>query len=322
MATKPIFRRFPREDVDPDLYRRHFFYDRKDDSARTSAERIKPRLSTFKLNNDDIEDIGTLSILDDLNKSYREHRRRIFRHKLMTNKKAKIIVSEGDSWHLYPIFIDEIVDQLNKDKNLAIYSVDGAGDTARDMFSQFRDDLEGLGGATALVHPVTVLLDGGGNDLLEQRRTSTGALMGNLFFHLNDYRPGMSPQQLLKPSIGGEMDRVIALLTYMVDRVITNKSVGRVVIHGYDYAFPDNDVWLGKPMKARRIPAGMQRGVVIELMDRFHAKLESAFSPAHYPLVRYVDLRGTVTSKTQWFDELHPNSTGFKKITAKIKPHI
>jgi hypothetical protein len=36
--------------------------------------------------------------------------------------------------------------------------------------------------------------------------------------------------------------------------------------------------------------------------------------------VTYVDVRNCVPNKSDWHDELHPTSAGFKKVAARIRP--
>jgi hypothetical protein len=36
--------------------------------------------------------------------------------------------------------------------------------------------------------------------------------------------------------------------------------------------------------------------------------------------VTYVDVRDCVPDKSEWHDELHPTSAGFKRVAARIKP--
>lgn len=41
--------------------------------------------------------------------------------------------------------------------------------------------------------------------------------------------------------------------------------------------------------------------------------------PASRGLFDYVDLRGTLDSEAQWFDEMHPTSAGFHLLAAPLR---
>jgi hypothetical protein len=149
-------------------------------------------------------------------------------------------------------------------------------------------------------------------------------MIGGLFFHLNDFQSGMTAKDLLKPSLDAEIKAVINLHRQIIGKAQGFSSVKKIVLQSYDYAFPDGDIWLGQPMAKRGIPANLQRSVVIELLDRFHDKLAAVAQSLDKPSCRVicVDTRNTVTSKSDWHDELHPKSRGFAAVAAKIKQHF
>jgi hypothetical protein len=303
-----------------------YYYDRKDMDVSTSAERIKldPRKVDMASAADVMMAAEAASIVDLLNSNARKARRDLYQKRVANNPNIKRIVSEGDSWHLYPIILEEIIDQLNKDTSLAIFSTDGAGDTIAGMWQERLESNKGFQKALTVERPPIFLLNGGGNDLLQTREGPDGKKIGNLYFHLKDFSPGMTAAQLIKPSIDGAYDAVENYLRSMVSKALEFPWVKKVVFHGYDYSFPDNDLWLGKPMKLHGITgATLQRQVVIELIDRLHARLAKvAQSFAATGKVVYVDVRGIVTNKADWYDEIHPRSNGFKKIAAKIRAKL
>jgi hypothetical protein len=303
-----------------------YTYDRSDMDVASSAERIK--LNSLRV------DIGSAeaamaaaeaaSLLDLLNSGARKARRDLYRRRVLKNPKIKRIVSEGDSWHLYPVILEEIIDQLNRDKTIAIFSADGAGDTIEGIWRERLESNKGFVKSIAMERPSVFLFNGGGNDLLDARKGPDGKQLGNIYFHLKDFQPGMTAADLVKPTIGSVFDAVEQTTRAMVAKALEFAWIKKVVFHGYDYPFPDNDVWLGKPMKARGIMSpALQRQICILLIDRLHDRLESvAASFSTTGKVAHVDVRGTVTSKADWYDELHPRSKGFKKIAAKIRPKL
>jgi hypothetical protein len=302
------------------------YYDSKDDDVSTPAERVR-----LKANRPEAAKAGqamaaleAASFLDFLNSATRRRRREIYQDKLKKNPGAKRIVSEGDSWHLYPEIIQELIDQLNRDPHLAIFSADGAGDTFTSIWAERLESNKGFVKSLANEKPSTFLFCGGGNDLLFSRKGPDGKKIGNLFFHLNDFQPGMTAQQLIKSSINSAYDTVESQVRAIINKALEFSSVKRIVYHGYDYPFPDGDVWLGKPMARRGIvSSSLQRQICIILIDRLHdrfAKIAQNF--AGTGKVRYVDVRNLLPKKSEWHDELHPGSDGFKKVAALIKPHL
>jgi hypothetical protein len=302
------------------------YYDRKDENVSTPAERVRlkssrPEAAQARQAMAAAESAGFLEFL---NSAARRRRREIYQQKLSDNPRCKRIVSEGDSWHLFPEIIQELIDQLNRDPLLAIFSTDGAGDTFTSMWAERLESNKGFVKSLANEKPSTFLFCGGGNDLLFSRTGPDGKKVGNLFFHLNDFRPGMTAQQLIKSSITSAYDTVESQARAFITKALEFPSIKRIVYHGYDYPFPDGDVWLGKPMARRGIvSASIQRQICVILIDRLHDRFANiARSFASSGKVRYVDVRNVVTKKSEWHDELHPKSEGFRKIAALVKPHL
>jgi hypothetical protein len=303
-----------------------YYYDRRDMDVSHPAERIKldPKKVDMASAAHVLIAAEATSMLELLNSNARRARRDLYRQRVARNPNIKKIVSEGDSWHLFPIILQEVIDQLNKDRTIAIFSTDGAGDTIAGMWQERNESNKGFQKSIVIERPSTFLFNGGGNDLLETRRGPNGKKIGNLYFHLNEFQPGMTAAQLVKPTINAAYDAVENTARAMVSKALEFSWIKKVVFHGYDYPFPDNDVWLGKPMKLRGInSAALQRQIVILLIDRLHERLHRvAQSLAATGKVAYVDVRGTVTGKSDWYDEIHPRSKGFKKIAAKIRPKL
>lgn len=302
-----------------------FAYDRRDMNVSNPAERVK--LNAAKA---DVEGVtrhmraaGVSNPYEQWNSMVRRTRRDIYRRKVQSGTPGlKKIVSEGDSWHLYPVLISEIVDQLNFDPRFAIFSTDGAGDTLDSMWNERFESNKGFQKSIGNERPSIFLVNGGGNDLLQAKPGADGQMIGNLFFHLKQYQSGMTAAQLVSSSIDTEYAAAEAKLRSIVSTALQFTFLRKVVIHGYDYPFPQNDLWLGIPMAKRGITsAALQRQICILLMDKFHARL-SAIAQAFAATGRvvYVDVRGCVPSKSEWHDEIHPTSAGFKKIAARIKP--
>ncbi|HJT97698.1 MAG TPA: hypothetical protein VJ696_05225, partial [Rhodanobacteraceae bacterium] len=96
-----------------------------------------------------------------------------------------------------------------------------------------------------------------------------------------------------------------------------------VFAHTYDYIWPDGapfrlgPVVVGPWAKPALDAVGLldpeaQRIVTGWLLDRFADALH-AFASANAN-VRIIDSRGTLTSKSQWENEIHPTAAGFARI--------
>jgi hypothetical protein len=340
MARKPLRRtsvkvkkpiKLPIGDLADTLYRhkgakKFVAYDRSDMNVSTPVERIKLTAAGAKMLGPPHlkEAAEALGFLEILNSGARRARRELYHQRIAHGANVTRIVSEGDSWHLYPLIIYEIIDQLNKDERLAIYSTDGAGDTIADMWAERGEYFRGFARSIDDERPKLFLLSAGANDLLGARPGPGGKQIGGLYFHLKDFQSGMTAKDLLKPSIDDEIKTAVNFHRQIIGKAQGFSSVKKTIVHSYDYAFPDGDIWLGQPMARRGIPANLQRGVVIELVDRFHDRLAALVQSLDKPSSRVicVDTRNTVTSKSEWHDELHPNSDGFKKVAAKIRQQI
>ena len=110
--------------------------------------------------------IGTLNKEAEGKKQKKFHRkiRKGFRDTVLYPK-HKIVMVEGDSWFEYPVFIKDITDHLEKDPNLAIYSLAYGGDWISNMISTMRYEYEYM-----KIKPDVFVISGGGNDIVGDSR--------------------------------------------------------------------------------------------------------------------------------------------------------
>ncbi len=80
----------------------------------------------------------------------------------------KIVLMEGDSWFEYPVFLNDVTDNLMKNESLAIYSMASAGDWVSNMVSNHQYQIEYL-----KLKPDVFILSGGGNDILGDYRLAS-----------------------------------------------------------------------------------------------------------------------------------------------------
>nr|WP_250814026.1 N-acetylmuramoyl-L-alanine amidase [Neorhizobium tomejilense] len=208
------------------------------------------------------------------------------------------IVEEGDSWFQYPLLLDDIIDQLGRDSDKAIFSLSGAGDLLSDIAErrEYIDALEQTGA------PV-LLLSGGGNDMLGG---------GRFEMFLLPFSPGHTAEDLLNvPLVEHELKKATDAYRNILNEVGNKFPAVRILGHAYDLPHPQSKGrWISAPLAARGIPAEIGRSIVGLVLDRFAEQLRGLQDECSN--FRFVDLRGKVDrGRTSWFDELHPKNPGY-----------
>ena len=126
--------------------------------------------SIFSVSKDRIknESASSVGLLGYLNKKSRDKRAEEFTKRIdngFRDKAAypnnKVVLVEGDSWFEYPLFLDDITDDLMKEDNLAVYSLASGGDWAANMISSAEYQNEYL-----QLKPDIFIISGGGNDIV------------------------------------------------------------------------------------------------------------------------------------------------------------
>ncbi|MGH0280452.1 hypothetical protein [Sinorhizobium meliloti] len=238
-----------------------------------------------------------------------------------------VLVSVGDSWFQFPIFLDDVIDQLGS--AYSIWSLDAAGDTLENMILRQKRHIAGLrywkGRARAL------LVSGSGNDIVGEDPDGVSVLTKIL----KPFSPGKSPEWYLGT---GEFKRRIAALEACFSALFTEVAAEfpglPVICHGYDRAVPSfpgdsrhplwatQDAWLAGPMSnllGIRDPR-LQREIVAALIDELNAmqiRLCGGNAGGRHANAWHVDLRGKVGER--WADELHPTDDGFATVGATFK---
>jgi hypothetical protein len=226
---------------------------------------------------------------------------------------APSVIALGDSWFWYPL--NNLINPLQKLLNasltqpILVLGANGAeaeeftGDTYRGQLLDVLDRRTGFGRTVR-----AVFLSGGGNDVagtddlpaLLRSDCSGAQAVADCF------RPG-EPQ--------GATLRATRFLLDVHDSVQAVLPGTPVVLHGYDYAQPTGEgflglgQWLKDPMDRAGVPARLQVDVVAAIIDAFAAAQEALMSPTFLP----IDTRGTLTAG-QWANELHPTPGGFNKL--------
>ena len=247
-------------------------------------------------------------------------RRAKFVQKISSGYQGPIIIAEGDSWFCYPrdsIWVpdtapEDIVAQLSDE--FAVSGLAKPGDTAQNMADFFEpfvtQDIQTW-------NANVLLLSAGGNDLLGE---------GKLASYLRDGDRPVS--QYLKPAFFGLVEDVLMRLERMVRAARRAKLDVKIVLHGYDVARPSGrGPWLKAPMDQLGIPASKHQAIIKRVVDSFYSRLQAVAGELDSDLsnssgeIAVLDLRGTVRP-TQWYDELHPNTAGFRRIRNRFRDRI
>lgn len=247
---------------------------------------------------------------------------------------AGVLIAEGDSWFDYPM--NNVVRLLEDRHGYDVESVASNGDRVEDMayssgqLEKFTRLLEKLIRRNTV--PRAILLSGGGNDV-------AGAEFAILLNHAASSSAGLNDAIL-----AGVIDERIQMAFIHIIGAVTRiceQRLGRplpIVVHGYDYPVPDGrgfwggalvlpGPWLEPGFRAKGYLDMKERKRIMRiLIDRFNEMLKRLAAMPTLPQVRYVDLRGTLSSgedyKEWWANELHPNKQGFLRVTERIAAAI
>jgi hypothetical protein len=228
---------------------------------------------------------------------------------------------EGDSWFDYPqVLSTNIPTELKNLLEDKIVQLDksGNGDDAREMLcGEQYDALYDIVAQQKLAFDC-ILISGGGNDIV-------GA---NLPVLLNPYKPGYSWENCLNMI---RFQRRLLEVEYayldLADLRDDYQPGAYIFTQGYDYALPSGKglrifglevagKWIKARMDAKDIPEEFQ-GTILEYMlaefDNMLIRLEQTI-----PRCVHVRTQGTLKD-SDWANELHPTTVGFKKIAAKYQ---
>lgn len=247
---------------------------------------------------------------------------------LFSNDPRLVLVSEGDSWFQFPLFLEDVIDQIFDD--FTIWSVDAAGDTLQNMVLNDAEYLQALRQNKTEVR--AFLFSGGGNDIVGEDDAGKSIIAQII----KPFEAGRSPEWYLDTEEFAAKLRFIEMCYRTVISNVSAECAGLPVIcHGYDYVIPGGgpgdtrhpfwatqDKWIGRAM---REDLGirdhrLQRNIVHLMIDRLNERLKSLCGGNNlngaFRNAWLVDIRGTVGMR--WADELHPTDTGFRRVAARF----
>lgn len=241
-----------------------------------------------------------------------------------------VLVAEGDSWFDYPWH--DVLQMLEDDHGWDVDSVAHRGDRVEDMaysggqLEELARTIEKL--LRQSVIPTAILLSGGGNDV-------AGDQFGMLINHASSATRGLNAdivRGILEDRIRNAYITIIAAVTKLC-RAKTENAIP-IIIHGYDRPVPDGrgfaggwgplpGPWLEPGFRAKGFQdLDVTTRMIGDLIDRFNRVLRDVAGTAGFEHVRYLDLRGTLSTgsayKTWWANELHPTRRGFAAVAGRF----
>ena len=243
---------------------------------------------------------------------------------------AGVLIAEGDSWFDYPCY--DILEELEDRYAYDVESVAHHGDPIEEM-AYGGNQLEELTRRIEKVLrrgvvPKAILLSGGGNDV-------AGTEFGMLLNHARSAIAGLNVSVVdgvINQRIRSAYITILSAVTQ-----ICQQKVGKevpILLHGYDYPVPDGRGFLGGwgPLPGPWLEPGfrekgfedLQRRITIahDLIERFNGMVEAIPVLPGFKHVRYVNLRNTLRTDTQykdwWENELHPTERGFHAVAEKF----
>ena len=245
------------------------------------------------------------------------------------------LVAEGDSWFDYPM-----TDVLRILEDMHGYDVDSVahkGDRVEEMaysggqLEKLTRTIERL--LRRRIVPRAILLSGGGNDV-------SGDEFGMMLNHRASPSPGFNARML-----DGLFNDRITFAYVSILRAVTRLCEAKlhrripIVVHGYDHPVPDGRGFIGgwsflpgpwlEPGFREKGYAAVEERVVLAaaLIDRFNEMLQQIAAIPEFGHVKYVDLRGTLSTAAEdytefWANELHPTPKGFELVAARLAQAI
>lgn len=248
------------------------------------------------------------------------------------------LVAQGDSWFDYPVGWD-LIGWLKHAHGHDIDDLGLAGSTLNNIvYGPVPHNWLGIPQShdvdriTELIHcidqnrPDAVLLSGGGNDIAGSEFFSfVNNALSNLQNPNAEVLDGVVNQTFSKA-----YEDLIETITAKAQQMGCSLPI---FVHGYDYPWPDGrgfscfnlvGPWFDPTFNQKNYPYGgdpaklqVRHDIVAVFIDSLNKML--AGLAAKYPgVVNYVDLRGTLKTKDEWANELHPKNDGFGKLAAKI----
>lgn len=280
-------------------------------------------------------DPATEDAMTAANNLSRNRRQSQFKLRTKLGNKQPVLVSEMDSWGQFPVLIKEVVDHLNRDYR--VWSIGAAGDTAQNMVMGPKAPKKTeymLALNEQRKHVKAFVFSAAGNDIIGEDLSTGRPVLTDLLKPFNG-----NPADIEGHINGPLLEEKLEFLRGVYSKVISDirsdpdfKTLP-ILIHGYDYPFPypwvndrrrpvhaARDKWLGKPFAERGIQRlALRRDILKHFIDRLYGMLGEFSKEPASTKVWLVDCRGAMPNLSDWVDEIHGTSNGFRKVAKRFK---
>jgi hypothetical protein len=243
-----------------------------------------------------------------------------------------ILVTEGDSWFQFPIFLKDVIDRLDED--YYVWCVGAAGDDLQTMVHDEPEYLDALDMNRDTFK--AFLFSGAGNDIVGEKKTG-GSFLEEI---IRPYEEGRPPAWFIETDGFAERLAFIEHAYRVVLEQVEREYPGRpVLLHGYDRAIPGGfagdprsplyaakNAWIGRYLKGDILgfnDDALERQIIALMIDRLNElqkRLCGGNNPGGaFPHAYHVDLRGTLTEVGHWADELHPTDNSSVRVAARFR---
>jgi len=261
----------------------------------------------------------------------RWRRQQRYKARLANGDTRPVLVSEGDSWFQFPFLIDDVIDHLSDDH--LIWSLDAAGDTAQNMvFNNGGEYLKGLR-ACKNDRVRAFLFSAAGNDVIGEDESGKPVLEKLL----KPYQQGQDAAwHVDKAALSSVLQFLEGAYRQVIQAVRAEPGFATlpIILHGYDYVIPHGGVpgdgrspsyakkneWLGIPLDARGITdRTLRQNIIRFLIDALYDMLHRLAGDSNATRVYVVDVRGTLPNVSDWNDEIHGTSSGFRLVADRFR---
>lgn len=255
-----------------------------------------------------------------------------------------VVFCEGDSWFSTPLamnLLDWLVWPAPADEARGVplfgagglfFRAEDSGDLALEMFSKrgIRDLADWYDGFDFDL----VLLSAGGNDFVD-------AFLQGLFRGARPMGVAAAFQRVLD---SGRYAQVLAAYRALVERLRAIRPHTPILAHSYDYPLRLGKAaelrlgnlgaaallkqgagpWIGNRIAHVLPDVAQQRQFARRMIDGFveHVLVPLRDDPGSGRVFDFVDLRGTLTRESQWFDEMHPTGAGFALLADRYRKQM
>jgi hypothetical protein len=261
------------------------------------------------------------------------------------SKRTFNLLAQGDSWFDYPTGTD-IIDCLHSTHGHTITNIAVAGSTLNDeAYGPVPREMFGLGPRQSddpdrITELVNLIQKGNENGQFQGLLLSAGGndVAGSEFFSfVNNARSGLSPinQEVLAGVVNGTFKNAYEyLITTALAAAKDSGITMPIFTHGYDYPWPDGrgfasflawkvGPWFDETFNQKNYPnttaaeLKARHDILVSFIDALNAML-TGLAKKYAGQVFHVDLTGTLQSRDEWANELHPRNDGFGKLAAKM----